>query len=119
MSENNEFSRLSSVQKCPICHGELEKGFLNAIRGVFWSDKKHPLGMAALDFIMPGAIWTSETVPALKCEKCGIVISDLRATGYTPKSFLKKCIECGKDIPIASEVCPKCGAKQKEKKGSQ
>jgi len=24
----------------------------------------------------------------------------------TPKSFLKKCINCGKEIPIASEECP-------------
>lgn len=38
MSEHDEFTRLSSVRECPICHGELEKGFLNAIRGVFWSE---------------------------------------------------------------------------------
>jgi ssDNA-binding Zn-finger/Zn-ribbon topoisomerase 1 len=112
MNEYGEYSTLKSVRECPICHGELEKGFLNAIRGVFWSEKKHYLGMAALDYVMPGAIWTSETVPALKCEKCGIVISDLRAAGYTPKSFLKKCVECGKEIPIASETCSNCGAKQ-------
>lgn len=30
----------------------------------------------------------------------------------TPKGFLKQCINCGKQIPIASEVCAYCGAKQ-------
>ncbi len=30
----------------------------------------------------------------------------------TPKGFLKKCVECGKEIPIASEQCQYCGAKQ-------
>jgi hypothetical protein len=31
----------------------------------------------------------------------------------TQRSFLKKCVKCGKDIPIASEQCPHCGAEQK------
>ena len=30
----------------------------------------------------------------------------------TPKSFLKSCVRCGKDIPIASEECKFCGAQQ-------
>ncbi|MEM3726670.1 MAG: zinc-ribbon domain-containing protein [Candidatus Bathyarchaeia archaeon] len=30
----------------------------------------------------------------------------------TPSAFLKKCPNCGKEIPIASEECPECGAKQ-------
>ncbi|MEM3673657.1 MAG: zinc-ribbon domain-containing protein [Candidatus Bathyarchaeia archaeon] len=30
----------------------------------------------------------------------------------TPNAFLKKCPNCGKEIPIASEECPECGAKQ-------
>jgi hypothetical protein len=28
--------------------------------------------------------------------------------GETPKSFLKKCSKCGREIPIASEECPFC-----------
>lgn len=28
--------------------------------------------------------------------------------GETPKSFLKKCIKCAREIPIASEQCPFC-----------
>jgi hypothetical protein len=31
----------------------------------------------------------------------------------TPKSFLKKCVECGREIPIASEQCPYCGREQR------
>lgn len=31
----------------------------------------------------------------------------------TPKVFLKKCVECAREIPIASEECPYCKAKQK------
>lgn len=30
----------------------------------------------------------------------------------TPKSFLKSCVACGRQIPIASEECPFCQAKQ-------
>ena len=30
----------------------------------------------------------------------------------TPKGFLKKCVECGREIPIASEECPFCKSKQ-------
>lgn len=34
----------------------------------------------------------------------------------TPKSFLKSCVRCGKDIPIASEECEFCGAHQPDRK---
>jgi rubrerythrin len=30
----------------------------------------------------------------------------------TPRSFLKVCVKCRKKIPIASEECPFCGARQ-------
>jgi hypothetical protein len=33
----------------------------------------------------------------------------------TPKAFLKSCVRCGRDIPIASEECKYCGAHQQEK----
>jgi hypothetical protein len=33
-------------------------------------------------------------------------------TSETPKSFLKDCAACGRQIPIASEECPFCQAKQ-------
>jgi uncharacterized paraquat-inducible protein A len=31
----------------------------------------------------------------------------------TPRSFLKVCVKCKKSIPVASEECPFCGAKQR------
>jgi hypothetical protein len=36
--------------------------------------------------------------------------------GPTPESFLKKCIKCGKRIPLASEECKYCGARQPDTK---
>ena len=114
MSESEEFSRLSPVKGCPICGGKLDKGYYHAPRGIYWSDKRHRAGMVALDYAMPGALWISDIIPSLKCEKCGISISDLRSSTYTPKSFLKKCAKCGTNIPIASEQCLNCGAKQNE-----
>jgi len=116
MSEKGEFSRIASIRKCPICGGELEKGFLNAPRGVYWSIEKRVLGTILLDSAMPGALFTHENLPALKCGNCGIAIVDWHGSEYTPKSFLKKCVECGKQIPIASEECQFCRAKQKEGK---
>jgi len=114
MSEGVEFSKLSSVKKCPICGGNLVKGYFNAPRGVYWGTEKHKLGLVLLDYVMPGALWTQDNVPALRCENCGIAIIDYRAPTYTPTSFLKECVKCGKEIPIASEECPYCGTKQPE-----
>ena len=31
--------------------------------------------------------------------------------GSTPPSFLKKCPECGRELPIAAEKCYSCGAR--------
>lgn len=113
MSERGEFSGISSVKKCPICGGELEEGYFNAPRGVYWSNEKHKLGLILMDYVMPGALWSQDNVPALRCAECGIAVIDYRAPGHTPKSFLKKCVKCGKEIPIASEECVYCGTKQK------
>jgi hypothetical protein len=33
----------------------------------------------------------------------------------TPSSYLKKCIKCKREIPIASEECEYCGARQPHK----
>jgi hypothetical protein len=31
--------------------------------------------------------------------------------GSTPKSFVKKCSQCGREVPLAAESCYSCGAK--------
>lgn len=36
------------------------------------------------------------------------------APGETPVSFLKKCVNCGQEIPIAELECPYCGTTQPE-----
>jgi Zn finger protein HypA/HybF involved in hydrogenase expression len=37
---------------------------------------------------------------------------DLQRKNNTSRSFLKKCVKCRKEIPIASEECQFCGSKQ-------
>jgi rRNA maturation endonuclease Nob1 len=117
MSEKDEFCRIASVKECPNCGGKLSKGYFTAPRGMFWDTKKHRLGSMVADYMMPAmtSVFTLENVPTLKCEKCGVAIIDTRKIGKTPRSFLKKCVKCSEMIPIASEYCPKCGTKQKEK----
>jgi len=118
MSEKEvEFSRLISVKECPKCGGTLDKGYFTAIWGMFWDTEKHGLAASLRYRFLAG--WTRqfelESAPALRCERCGIAILDYGLIGKTPRSFLKKCVECDELIPIASEYCPKCGTKQKEK----
>jgi ribosomal protein L40E len=62
-----------------------------------------------------------ETLPVQVhiCPKCGKV--EFTATEQTGARFLsrkglKKCIKCGARIPLASEECPHCGAKQQKPK---
>jgi len=32
---------MSEVKKCPECGGEMEKGYVNTARGLFWDTKAH------------------------------------------------------------------------------
>ncbi len=107
MSEDEDYSKLSTIAECPVCLGRLKRGF--SLR--YCSEKRQLLINIFPENLKP-AFWTADVVPAVKCETCGLAISDMMAPGYTPKSFLKKCVNCGKDIPIASEVCQYCGTKQ-------
>lgn len=116
MGEENEFSRLVSVKKCPNCGGKLEKGYFNAPVGIYWDIKKHGSGRVFADAMLHGIVsdFALDNAPALRCKRCGIAVLDYGLIGETPRNFLKKCVQCGKEIPIASEYCPECGAKQKE-----
>ena len=117
MDKPDYFANLGGLENCPVCGGKLSEGFLSAPRGVYWSAiRQSNLATAALDWLMiPGPLVSSESFPALKCDRCGIVIVDLKGLPpYTPKSFLKKCVKCGKEIPLAAEQCDFCGAEQKE-----
>lgn len=56
------------------------------------------------------------------CPECGEIrlFADEKAKAVleriTPYGFLKKCVKCGKDIPVAYEECQYCGANQLRKK---
>jgi len=116
---------MSEVKKCPECHGEMERGYIPiGMRGLPWSAKKHKwfadsLWQASVESL------TGDTfrafvgnVEAYRCAKCKLVLAYYGkvegAMREMPKSFLKKCVQCGKGIPIASEECQYCGAKQKQ-----
>jgi hypothetical protein len=107
VNEGEDFSVLNSVKQCPVCGGRLEKEYFNAPKGVSWDTVKHKWSYVWGGFGMP------TNIPALRCEKCKIAILDYAER--TPKSSLKECVKCGKEIPIASEECQYCGAKQPQK----
>jgi hypothetical protein len=120
MSKKEEFSTLVSIEKCPICSGELERGYIGApLVFPWWTPKKRK-------FVEMTGLWNwrynfflGVNIPALKCKKCNIIIADFNleniAWAETPEAFLKKCVKCGKEISIAELECPYCGAEQKEK----
>lgn len=117
MSEKDEYCRIVSVKRCPNCGGKLDKGYFTAPRGMYWNTEKHGLDTAVLDYMTPRifSFFMLENAPALKCKRCGVAIIDTRRIGETPRSFLKKCVQCGKEIPIASDYCSLCGAEQKKR----
>lgn len=65
------------------------------------------------------SIWSPRGLRAYRCKECGILVCYEKVPSpksrETPKSFLKNCVQCGNEIPIATEYCPKCGAKQEKK----
>ena len=56
-----------------------------------------------------------DTIVPYYCGLCGYIefYKKLKLGEQSqPQAFLKNCINCGKQIPIASEECQYCGAKQ-------
>jgi ribosomal protein L40E len=45
------------------------------------------------------------------CKSCDY-IELYKENPQREEAFLKRCVKCGKDIPIASEECQYCGTKQ-------
>lgn len=109
MSEEEEFSKLIAISKCPLCDGELTKGYIGSIEDIVWGLNKQKF------FAMGRGDWRfALNIPALKCNQCNIIIFDYGYDWRTPRSFLKKCVKCGKEIPIAEEECQYCGTRQPE-----
>jgi len=76
MSGLEEFSKLASVQKCPVCGGKLDRGYVIPPRGIAWDTKKHEGGVTFVRKLVPVVTWKLKNLPALKCEHCGIAIFD-------------------------------------------
>jgi hypothetical protein len=110
MSEK-EFSKLNLMKCCPICGGKLESGYAIG-GGIWWDTRKHEHVAWLAERLTPYPL-TLPNLPSVRCNKCEIVIFDYSEHKLqTPSSFLKKCVKCGKEIPLASEECQHCGAKQ-------
>jgi hypothetical protein len=74
-----------------------------------------PLGPEGLVFIpISLLIWTLGLWRANRVgRECTLSKETLKVkASETPKCFLKRCVKCGMEIPIASEQCPYCGQKQ-------
>lgn len=90
------------------------KGYISASRGITWDAEKSKRVLVyawSSALILP---FGTQNVPALQCRGCELVLfrcgkgKSLKAS----KSYLKKCVRCGKKIPIASEECQYCGTNQ-------
>ena len=103
------------VKKCPECGREMEKGYIIS-DGIRWSNEKHELWGLGQEFIVHWRLLTIPNVEAYRCTKCKLILFHYEKVtpSETPKSFLRKCVKCGKGIPLASEKCKYCGAKQPE-----
>jgi predicted nucleic-acid-binding Zn-ribbon protein len=95
----------SEVMKCPKCGGEM----VEANRLV-----AHTRVLASVSLAKKGDILGDRIVPHY-CESCGYIefYKEIKGRKKTrDNAFFKKCVKCGKQIPIASEECSYCGAKQ-------
>ena len=93
--------------KCPKCGGDMVIG-----------DRLVPVPShvaVIVTLAKRGDIWGDDIVPYY-CENCGYIelYKKMKGTkqGRHDNAFLKRCVKCRKEIPIASEECQYCGAKQ-------
>jgi len=106
---------MSEIKKCPDCGSEMEKGYLFTDGVVIrWNHKKHKFFVRGE--LLETQIWNLNSIEAYRCVKCKLAFFyyGKLPLSETPKSFLKNCVRCGIEIPIASDYCFKCGAKQKD-----
>lgn len=81
---------------------------LIAIATPFHSDSSSAIGLLFISFFMMAV-----SLAAMRVRKKPVSIREFRTrTGSQP--FMKKCVECGKEIPIASERCQYCETAQPE-----
>lgn len=95
------------IKKCPLCGGDLEEGYLNAPRAIYWDTHKH-IAISGGPVVLGSALEMTN-IPSKRCTECNVIMFN---GPITPASFLKKCIKCAREIPIASEECQYCGKRQ-------
>jgi hypothetical protein len=71
----NEVSNVDSVNKCPICGWEIERGYAVTSRGLWWATEKHAFSRGG-KLLSKYPAWTNTNFPALRCCKCHIIIFD-------------------------------------------
>jgi len=74
----------------------------------------HTRTLAGISLAKKGDILGDRIFP-LYCRTCGY-IELYKGKTQEKGAFLKKCVKCQKNIPIASEQCPYCDAHQPEYK---
>lgn len=102
----------SGIVKCPECGGEIAEGYLVS-EAIKWSTQGHPQWALEQETIVHGYAWTFTNTEAFRCPACRLALFCYERKKELPLSFLKKRVECGKEILLASEECSYCGARQK------
>jgi len=95
----------NEVRRCPKCGG----GMVEADRLV-----AHTRVLAGVSLAKKGDLVGDKIIPYY-CGKCGYIefYKKLKPGEHRrPEGFLKKCVRCGRKIPVASEECQYCGASQ-------
>jgi ssDNA-binding Zn-finger/Zn-ribbon topoisomerase 1 len=105
------------VEKCPECGAEMEKGYI-ITQAIRWSKEKHTQWALGTELIVSWQLSAIPNVEAYRCTNCKLVLFHYQKSRFeeTPKSFLKTCINCKQQIPIASELCPFCGQGQSKER---
>ena len=99
--------------KCPNCGKQMEKGYI-ITPAVRWSKEKHTQFAFGQELVIPWQIQAIPNVEAYRCSPCRLILFHypIPKAEETPESYLKKCVKCNNEIPIASETCPICGQEQ-------
>jgi len=104
---------MGEVKNCPKCKGKMVEAHrlvarAFALRGAI---------LPSVSLAKKGDIYGDWIIP-FYCKDCGYIefykSPPAQHVGHTPEAFLKKCVECGREIPIGSGECQHCGARQPE-----
>jgi predicted nucleic-acid-binding Zn-ribbon protein len=77
----------------------------------------HTRVLAGVSLAKKGDVIGDRIIPHY-CRNCGYIefYKEMKPDEQSrEQGFLRKCVKCGKQIPIASEECQHCGAEQKRK----